>query len=376
MNPDDKSLIERIAVSMTKGITAEIVRKMEEEEIPLTDFFTMPAIDLSNALGLSKSHTIHKAARNDAYSKAWKELEFIKQHNIRTLFLSDDEYPERLRECYNAPVMLYQLGDCDLNSEHILSVVGTRKATPYGADFCHTTIKELGELLSRQLTVVSGLAYGIDALAHNACLEFGIPTIGVLAHGLDMIYPAAHRDLARRIVKSGGALLTEYPSSSKPFQGHFLERNRVVAGISDGTIVVESDIKGGAMSTAQYAFNYDRVLMSLPGRSSDAMSRGCNHLIRKNKAALVTSTADVAELMDWIPKEFRVTPRQRILFPELSDEEQQVYDLLRFSKDDLTIDEIHTQLKTPMHQLQATLMEMEFNGIITRIPGNKVSLTS
>lgn len=375
MNIDRKRIAEQIALSLTKGVHAEIVRCMTDRGVDIGDFFEMPSLTLCDTLNISRTNLFSKSSRDEAYSLAWKELEFIEKHNIKVLYIENEEYPQRLKECYDAPVVLYMFGDCDLNKEHFMSVVGTRKATQYGASFCKTLVTDLGDMLCDELTVVSGLAYGIDALAHSACLERGLPTVGVLAHGLNMIYPAAHRDLAHRIIKSGGCLLTEYASYQKALRPHFLERNRIVAGLSDVTVVVESDIKGGAMSTAQRAVEYDRDVMALPGKINDEMSRGCNHLIRKNKASMITCATDLMEQMNWFPKEMNISPRQRVIFPELSPEEKSIYDLLRLNNRDYTIDEIHQNLCIPISKLQVLLMELEFNGVIVRCPGNKVALS-
>lgn len=375
MSIDDRLLVEKIALSLTKGIHAEIIRKMEDVGIEIRDFLEMPSVQLCDQLSISRSNIFSKASREEAYSKAWEELKFVKKHNISVLYIGDDDYPQRLKECYDAPVVIYMLGEADLNAEKMVSVVGTRRATQYGANFSNLMIKDLAESLQGDLTIVSGLAYGIDALAHTASLQYDVPTIGVLAHGLNMIYPAAHRDLAHRIVKSGGCLITEYSSTQKALRSHFLERNRIVAGLCDVSVVVESDIKGGAMSTAQRALEYNREVMALPGRINDEMSRGCNHLIRKNKASVITCATDLLEQMNWFTKGLNLTARQRVLFPELADEEKMIYVLLRMTDKDFTIDELHQQLCIPMPKLQVHLMEMEFNGIIVRCPGNKVTLS-
>lgn len=368
----DKDLIYKLALSMTKGVNAEIVRHFEDAGLSYADFFTFEAVKLSDKLGMSRKKVITKSDRDEALLNAHKEFEFINRHNIRSLFLLDDDYPFRLKECDDAPVMLYVLGDCDLNSEHFISMVGTRKSTPYGNNFCDTTISELKEYLPH-FTVVSGLAYGIDIAAHTASLKNGIPTIAVLAHGLNMIYPATHRDVAQRIIKSGGALITEYNSMQKPHRSNFLERNRIVAGMCDATIVVESDIKGGAMSTAQLAFDYGREVMALPGRATDALSRGCNSLIRRNKASLITNAGDIIDLMNWNIQEFNIDSRQRVLFPELTEQEQIIYDTLRYNSTEMTVDEISRVTHIPITTLLPIMTEMEFNGVIIKHPGNRYS---
>ncbi|MDE6254635.1 MAG: DNA-processing protein DprA, partial [Muribaculaceae bacterium] len=304
---------------------------------------------------------------------ARKEMEFVERHGIRVYYLGDDDYPMLLSETGDAPVVLYQLGETDLDAEHIMNIVGTRRNTAYAVSFCETFIKALAEYFP-DIVIVSGLAYGIDSLAHKGALENGLPTVAVVAHGLDTIYPAAHRDLARRIVKSGGSIVTEYPSGTTPFQKRFLERNRIVAGLSELTLVVESPIKGGAMSTANMAFSYSREVGAVPGRISDPMSEGCNLLIRKQKGSLVSSVADVIELMGWRPAGVAVKPKQRNLFPELQGEAHEIYEILKFSSDPLSVDGLYQKTKIHIPVLNSTLTEMEFDGIVVRLPGNRYTL--
>lgn len=359
---------------MTKGVNAEVVRHICDSGMTLDDFFALDAVALSEAIGMSQKKIIRMSDREEALHNAHEEYNFVCRHGIKPLYLGDAEtYPYRLAECVDAPVMIYVLGNCNLNCEKALSFVGTRKATPYGANFCKTAISDLKERIS-DFMIVSGLAYGIDVISHTACLENNIPTVAVLAHGLNMIYPAAHRTIAETIIKSGGALVTEYNSQQKPHRSNFLERNRIVAGLCDATIVVESDIKGGAMSTAQMAFSYDREVMSLPGRNSDQMSRGCNHLIRSNKASLIESASDIISIMNWSPTETKTDAIQRNIFTDLTIEEQLIVDFIGSKLKEVSIDEIHNHLGTPISKLLPTLMEMEFNGIIIKYPGNRYSL--
>ena len=376
MQQEDKaSVVLKIAVSMTKGVNSEVVNRISELGISLSDFFKMDSIELCHALSMPRNKIIKKTDRDEALFHAHDEYDFICKHGIKALYLGDREaYPYRLAECYDAPTMLYVLGDADLNCDKIFSLVGTRKATPYGANFCRTIIKDLKERLMN-FTVVSGLAYGIDVFAHTACLDEELPTVAVLAHGLNMIYPAAHRSIAEKIIKSGGALVTEYSSQQKPHRSNFLERNRIVAGLCDATIVVESDIKGGAMSTAQVAFGYNREVMAVPGRISDQMSHGCNHLIRRNKANLIESAADIMEIMNWSIPDIKIDARQRCFFPDMTIEEELIYNFISKSQHEVSIDEIHNHLGTPIQQLLPTLMEMEFNGIIIKYPGNRYGLS-
>lgn len=371
--PSDSTAIYEIALSMVGKITPGIVRALPDIGLTPSDFFQFDTRDLGTAFGLPSGTTFERMDRDEALFKARKEYALMEKHNIRGYFLLNADYPTRLFQIPDAPVYLYQLGEADLESEHMMSLVGTRKPTPYGMEFCDRLVQDLAAYF-RDLTVVSGLAYGIDSAAHDAALKANVPTVAVVAHGLDMIYPAQHRDLARHIIKSGGAILTEYPFGEKPFRQRFLERNRIVAGLSDVTVVAESDIKGGAMSTANTAFSYSRDVMALPGRTTDQLSSGCNLLIRKEKAHLITCAADLIETTGWRPLDIGINPRQRNLFPELEGDAKAVYELLRFSHDPLQIDFIHTHTLISLPRLTSTLSEMEFDGIIIRHPGNRYTI--
>lgn len=357
---------------MVKRITPEIVRMLPERGISPVDFFSMSTPALADALGMNPGTGFDQMNRDEALFEARKEAEHMSRHNIHGYSLLSPDYPVRLSQTADAPVYLYKLGEADLDSEHIVSVVGTRRPTPYGNDFCGRLVADLGDYFP-DLMVVSGLAYGIDSCAHSACLEKGIKTVAVVAHGLSMIYPAQHRDLARRIIRAGGAIVSEYPFLSTPYRQRFLERNRIVAGLSDVTVVVESDIKGGAMSTANMAFSYSRDVMALPGRISDKESSGCNLLIRKGKANLISGAADLIEYTGWKPLNISRTSLQRNLFPELEGDPRLVYETLRFSREPLHADSIRTKTLIPMPRLMAVLGEMEFDGIIIRHPGNRFS---
>lgn len=371
---ETKELEQKIALSLIKGINSEFIREMQERGVSVEDFFGYDRRELQRMMNLPPTAGFSMTEKDAALIEARKEAEFVKRHHIQVLFLTDSDYPTRLFHVHDAPVVLYKLGEADLDASHIISVVGTRKATPYGADFCRKFISDLSEYLP-DLTVVSGLAYGIDACAHKESLSSGLPTVAVVAHGLNTIYPAAHRSLAQDIIRKGGALVSEYRFGEKPYRQRFLQRNRIVAGISDATIVVESDIKGGAMSTANTAFSYSREVMALPGRISDQMSAGCNHLIRKEKARLLTSAADLLEIMEWQPANLQIDLRQRNLFPELEGKAKQIYDLLRFNNGEpLQADRIHQLSGIGMAELTSLLGELEFDGIIIRYPGNRFSL--
>ncbi len=364
-----------MALSLTRGVTANVVRCILQSGLDFKDFFRLDHQELANALGISPSYSVgflDPSSREEALMAARREMQNIDRHKIKVLFIEDDDYPIRMANCHSAPIVVYQLGDCDLNGEHSIGIVGTRKLTPYGANFTHRLVKDLGEYFP-DLCVWSGLAYGTDATAHTAALEEGRKTIAVVAHGLDTIYPAAHRDLAKRIIKSGGAILTEYPFGTRPYRGHFLERNRIVAWSTDATVVIESEIKGGAMSTAHHAFMENRDVFALPGRVTDPMSAGCNHLIRKQKANIITSAADLIEVTGWRPADVKITPSMRCLFPELEGDAMAVYDALRRSSEPMAIDELHVATRISIASLLGLMTELEFDGVVMKHPGNRYS---
>lgn len=367
-------VIYKIAFSfLKKRVTSEMLREFALKEITPYDFFSLPTKDLVFRLGIKHDHEFDKLSREEALNKAIKEWDFIKNHNIKALFILDEDYPSNLAEIYDSPVVLYKLGEADLEGEHFVSVVGTRKPTQYGLEFCNKLVEEIGEYFP-DTTIVSGLAYGIDAAAHKKAIEKNITTIAVVAHGLNMIYPAANRNLAKEIIRKGGAILSEYPFGTQPFKPNFLARNRIVAGLSDVTIVVESNIKGGAMSTANYAFLYNRDVMALPGRSSDNLSSGCNLLIRKNKAHLIECAADLIETTGWRPLDLYVEPKQRNLFPELKGDSKKVFEILQYNKEPVQMDQLVHLTGLSASKLLALLGELEFDGIVMRHPGNRYSL--
>lgn len=309
-----------------------------------------------------------RAALPEALERAKAELDFCESHNIRVLCLNDEAYPARLRECADAPLALYYRGTADLNAQRIVSVVGTRRITEQGKDICFHLCQDLSRLVP-DAVVVSGLAYGVDICAHRGALNGGLQTIGVLAHGLDRIYPSSHRQTARQMLSQGG-LLTEYASGTPSDKGNFVQRNRIVAGMADATIVVESARKGGALITAQLAQDYNRDVFAFPGRPTDEFSAGCNNLIRDNRAALVTSAEDVALALGWATKEtMQGLPVQQDLFPELTDGEQAVISLMR-EGGSMTLSQMSRASGLTFSQLNAMLLSLEMRGVVRALPGS------
>lgn len=300
---------------------------------------------------------------------AEKEIEFIEKNNIRLICKGDKDYPYRLAECNDAPLVLHGMGNADLNAKHIVSIVGTRHASEYGKSVCENFVADLAKFVPGTL-IVSGLAYGIDVCAHRAALKAGLPTVGVLAHGLDRIYPTAHRSTAKSMIENGG-LLTEFMSGTNPFPQNFVQRNRIVAGMADATVVIESASKGGSLITASLATGYDRDCFAFPGRINDQYSQGCNELVSRNRAALITSAYDFVEAMNWemTTKKKSAEDLQTELFPDMSPEETAVMTALRENSDGLQVNQMVVQLNTPINKLLPLLFEMEMKGYIKAVAG-------
>lgn len=362
-----------VALSFVPGMSTPLARRMQEVGMTLQEFFESDTSTISSRLMLKDGVRFDKMQRDEAIFRARKEQEFMNRHNIRAYCVLDDDYPFRLADIDKAPVVIYKLGNADLDAKKMLSIVGTRRATQYGARYVHSLVSELAPYFP-DLTIVSGLALGIDTFAHLAALEAGLPTIGVVAHGLNTIYPASNRDLAARMIAAGGAVLSEYPFGTPIYRGRFLERNRIVATMTDAVLVAESAEKGGAMSTAAVASSYGRELLALPGRLGDEMSAGCNRLIRSGKAVMAGSVADVMTSLGWQPESVRIDTKQRDLFPELVGNDKLVYDCIRQSREPMPIDAIRERTGLPIHSLMSSLGDLEFDGVLERLPGNRYSI--
>lgn len=302
--------------------------------------------------------------------KAEQELAFAAKNNVDVLSFLSDDYPQRLKHCDDAPVVLYKKGKGSINPPRVVSIVGTRNATKEGISI---TEKLVQELASANVCVVSGLAYGIDIAAHRACVKFEIPTIGCLAHGLDRIYPQVHSSTAEKMLETG-ALITDFPIGTKPDRENFPKRNRIVAGMADATIVVEAAVKGGALITAELANSYNRDVFAVPGRVSDQYSEGCNNLIKYLKAAMITSGTDVLKAMGWddqLDAKISPQPQQKLLI-NLTEEQEKVVDVLR--QQSHTIDRLSVLTELPMSKVATLLLELEFEGIVSTLPGKVYKL--
>ena len=312
---------------------------------------------------------------SEPLKRAEVELEFCRNNNIRVLCLGDDNYPKRLEDCADAPLVMYYKGNANLNQSRVINIIGTRHCTTYGADFIRRFIHDL-KALCPEVLVVSGLAYGVDINAHQQALAVGYETVGVVAHGLDYLYPAAHKDVAREMVNHGG-LLTEFMTCTNADKGNFVRRNRIVAGMSDACILIESAAHGGGMITAGIAFDYGREVFALPGRVGDHFSEGCNNAIRENKAMLLTSVEDFVKTMGWEDDALRIEAQkkgiERQLFPDLSPEQQRIVDVLTKSND-LQLNQLSVKTGIPIGDITSILFQMEMMGVVKPMAGGNYHL--
>jgi DNA processing protein len=298
------------------------------------------------------------------FTTAEEEITFIEKYKISPLFITDKKYPQRLLNCYDSPVILYYRGTADLNTSKIIAVVGTRNNSEYGKLVCEKLIEQLAE---QNILVVSGLAFGIDSIAHKAALKNNLQTVGVLAHGLDRIYPPQNKTLARQMTEHGG-LLTDFISNTNPDKQNFPKRNRIVAGMCDALIVMESGKKGGSLITAELGNSYNKDVFALPGKITDSRSEGCNYLIKQNKASLITSAEDLIEFMNWAPKEKNKQKKQRELFIELATDEKIIVDILQ-ERESIQIDELYFKSGLSSSAAAAALLMLEMQNVVLSLPG-------
>ena len=364
----DNKLLYQIGLTLIPGVGDVLGRKLvslcgSAEAVfrePRRHLKKMPRIGeiLSQAVG-----------NKEILLRAEKEVSFVERYRITPLFFQDQEYPHRLRHCVDGPVLLFYKGTADLNSNRVVGIVGTRKATEYGKSVTHELI---GGLVQQQVLVVSGLAYGIDSCAHRFSIDYGLNTIGVLGHGLDTVYPWLHRTLAEKMLTQGG-LVTEFLSKTKPDRSNFPKRNRIIAGLCDAVIVIEAGRKGGALITADIANSYNRDVFAVPGRVTDPFSDGTNYLIRTNRAALVQKADDIEYLMGWKTTTGSQPPAQRKIFIEMTPEEEKIVSLLQ-ENGQMEIDEICIRVEAPMSKVSASLLNLEFEGIVKCAPGKVYSM--
>jgi len=365
----DKSLLHKIAITLIPNVGPILARNLISYCGGVENVFRAKQAQLVKVPGIGEV-TAKAIAASDALKSAEEEVEFITRNNIQTFFYLDEHYPARLKECYDSPLMLYYKGNADLNVQRIIGIVGTRNATDYGKSVCE---KILDELVASGVLVVSGLAYGIDICAHKAALEKKLNTVGVLGHGLHTIYPAMHRSTAQKMELQGG-LLTEFSSKSDFIKENFPRRNRIIAGLVDALIVIETKKKGGAVITAEIANTYNREVFAVPGNIHAPCSEGCNFLIRTNKAALFDDTNEFIAAMGWAQekKESRA-PKQAILFENLDADEQLLVDILK-EEQKIRIDELSVKMKRSSGIIANSLLSLELKGIVKTLPGKVYEL--
>lgn len=365
MNPNLKY---QIALSLIKGIGPKLARSLiaylGSEQVIFEEkrhkFEKIPGIGNGIAMLLKQID------RHDLINQAENELKFIEKHKISACFFTDEEYPRRLTFCEDAPMLLYSKGNVNFDAIKIISIVGTRRPSDYGISLCEKLITDLAKRHPETI-IVSGLAYGIDICAHRTALRNNLPTIAVLAHGLDRIYPGTHNQTAREIVLNG-ALLTEFLTNTNPDRQNFVKRNRIVAGLSDAVVVVESATKGGALITAEIANSYSRDVMAFPGRVGDETSSGCNRLIKSNVAALIESVEDLEYALGWETAAKTGAIQGSLFAVAETPEEKTIIDILLVEKE-MNLNLLALQCAMPVGKVSATLLDLEFKGMIKSRPG-------
>lgn len=362
----------QIALTYLRGIGPRKATRLLSKVPDIEVIFSSTINELQNITGISKS-LLTKMQRDQAIELAKVQLEFVEKYNLTTHFLLESNYPRRLKQCADAPLLLYSKGDFDPNPAKVLSIVGTRTASDYGKEITRQLIYELKPF---DVQIISGLAYGTDYNAHKAALTSGLSTVGVLGHGLDRIYPFTHQAIAKEMCENKGGLLTEFPSKTLPDRVNFPMRNRIVAGMVDGLVIIESKVKGGSMITAELAFDYNKDVFAFPGGISQENSKGCNLLIQKNMAHLVTSAADIINLMSWELHCNNVQKRvasQSIPQELLDPNAIKIFHLLTH-KGKMHFDQIMLDLNKSVAEVNSMLFSMEMDGIVKSFPGRNYSL--
>ena len=358
----EQDLFHLLALQQVEGVGDIMAKKLinhcgSAEAVFKTKTSQIAAID-----GIG-SILLKNLKNKSVFEKAEQELQFIKSNEIKVSYFQDENYPDRLKHCIDGPVLLFTSGNINLKNKKIISIVGTRQITSYGMEFCRKLIEDLAPL---DPVIVSGFAYGVDIFAHQLAMDNNLQTIGVVAHGLNQIYPKTHKKYVSKMEQNGG-FMTEFWSSSNPEKEHFVRRNRIVAGISEATIVIESAERGGSLITANIANDYNRDVFAVPGRTTDKYSQGCNNLIKTQKANVLTSAADLIYILNW-DIESKAKPIQKQLFVTLEDDEQKVYDYLLKNGKEL-MDIIALRCDFPIYKISGMLLNMELKGVIRPLPG-------
>lgn len=362
MNKEE--LLAVLRLQATPNIGDIIAKKLINTVGTAEAIFKEKPLLLQKINGVGK-HVISHLFNQKHLQLAENELNYIIKNNIKFSYFLNDDYPFNLKQCIDSPILIFKDGNINLNNQRIISVVGTRNITSYGRNFCNKLIDNLAEY---NPIIVSGFAIGIDITAHNSAIENNLQTIAVLAHGLNDIYPKSHKKYIHKVNENGG-FLTEFWHNKKPLRENFLKRNRIVAGISKATIVIESAEKGGSLVTADIANSYNRDVFALAGRADDIFSKGCNNLIKNNQAHLLTSAKDIVKMLNWDLEKTKTTkPKQTELFVNLTQEEQKIYNYLQQNGKQL-LDVIALDCSVPTYKLSSLLVQMELKGVIKPLPG-------
>ncbi len=364
---DDTAWLYRLALTFLTGIGDTLAKILVSYCGSVKEVFSIPLAKLERIPGIGKER-LKRLNREKALQLAEKELQFIRDYDITPLFYLDDNYPQRLYHCQDGPVVLYYKGNVDLNYSRILAIVGTRRMTPYGRQVLTQLINDL---TGHDILILSGLAYGVDIHAHREALRNGLPTVGVLGHSLDRIYPQAHWQTSRKMLEQGG-LLTEFPSGTGPDRENFPRRNRIIAGMADAILVIESGRKGGAIITADIANSYNRDVFAVPGDLNRYYSEGCNHLIQTNRAALFINAENLLKQLNWQQKS-ATRDSQKVLPLDLTEDEKIVLGLLA-DRQSWPIDKLMASSGLTVSLVSSVLLDLEFKGLVIALPGKQFRL--
>jgi len=364
-----EDLLYQIALTSVPHIGTVQAKTLAQHFGSAKDIFKAKLSTLESIEGINISGAKNIKSFTD-FSKAEEEIKFIEKYNVQPLFITDKNYPQRLLNCYDSPTLLFYKGTANLNTSRIVAVIGTRNNSEYGRSI---TEKFIEALAAHNVLIISGLAFGIDVIAHKASVKNNVPTVAVVAHGLDHIYPSEHTGLAKDMIQQGGGVLTEYRSNTKPERYNFPSRNRIVAGMSDATVVIETTIKGGSMITAELANGYNKDVFAFPGRASDAKSTGCNHLIKTNKANLLTDADDLLTMLNWTDEKKPRRSAQREIFIELNENERIIVTILN-EKETVHIDELNLKSQLSSGTVAATILNLELRNVIVSLPGKLYQL--
>lgn len=359
----DSELFNTLALIRIEGVGDIVAKKLINHLGSAEEVFKAKKSQITAIEGIGDIMYSNLKKAN-TFKLAEAEVKFVRDNHIKPLYYQEKNYPDRLKHCIDGPVVLFASGNITIEGRKTISIVGTRQMTSYGSDFCRKLIEDLVPL---NPVIISGFAYGVDIHAHTIAIEHGLQTIGVVAHGLNQVYPKVHKKYVAKMEENGG-FMTEFWSTSNPDKENFVKRNRIVAGISEATIIIESADKGGSLITANIASDYNRDVFAVPGRITDKYSMGCNSLIKSQRANLLTDAADLIYMLNWKLEEGKKKPVQKQLFVVLDDEEQKVYDFLQKNGKEL-LDVIALQCKMPIFKISSILLNMELKGVIRPLPG-------